>query len=171
MCGGLCCHLTASNVLCLFSSLSFSLSGQSESVLLFSSLYFLVPVGWTFCQWWWEKLWKWLKWGKATPVAKGEICQCWFCSETMLTGESRFHRSTPQGIWTWVPCDGKQTGSPLDQWDMVKMKWDCKLSTGLPPSSRLRGCGAGRETCSERETGTGKLCEFKWDYHIVGTRA
>jgi hypothetical protein len=31
------------------------------------------------------------------------------------------------------------------------------------------GCEAGRETCSERETGTGKLCEIKWDYHIVGT--
>ncbi len=32
-------------------------------------------------------------------------------------------------LWTWVPCDGKQTGSPLDQWDMVRMKWDCRLST------------------------------------------
>jgi hypothetical protein len=60
------------------------------------------------------------------------------CSETTLTGESRFHISTPLGIWTWVPCDGKQTGSPLDQWDMVRMKWDCRLCTGLPPSSRLR---------------------------------
>jgi hypothetical protein len=58
----------------------------------------------------------------------------------MLTGESRFHISTPppQGIWTRVPCDGKQTGSPLNQWDTVRMKWDCRLSTGLPPSSRLR---------------------------------
>ncbi len=56
----------------------------------------------------------------------------------MLTGESRFHISTPQGIWTWVPCDGKQMGSPLDQWDMVWMQWDCRLSTGLSPSSRLR---------------------------------
>jgi hypothetical protein len=51
------------------------------------------------------------------------------CSETTLTGESRFQISTPQGIWTCVPCDGKQTGSPLDQWDMVRMKWDCRLST------------------------------------------
>ncbi len=32
------------------------------------------------------------------------------CSETTLTGESRFHITTPLGIWTWVPCDGKQTG-------------------------------------------------------------
>ncbi len=55
----------------------------------------------------------------------------------MLTGESRFHISTPQGIWIQVPCDGKQRVSPLNQWDMVRMKWDCRLSTGLPPSSRL----------------------------------
>ncbi len=60
------------------------------------------------------------------------------CSETTLTRESRFHISTPLGIWTWVTCDGKQTGSPLDQWDMERMKGDCRLSTGLPPSSRLR---------------------------------
>jgi hypothetical protein len=31
-------------------------------------------------------------------------------SETMLTGESRFQISTPQGIWTCDPCGGKQTG-------------------------------------------------------------
>jgi hypothetical protein len=30
---------------------------------------------------------------------------------------------------------------------------------------------ARRETCSERETGTGRLCEIKWDCHIVCTRA
>ncbi len=57
------------------------------------------------------------------------------CSETTLTGESRFHLSTPQGIWTQVSCDGKQRVSPLDQWDMVRMKRDYRLSTGLPPSS------------------------------------
>ncbi len=32
------------------------------------------------------------------------------CSETTLTGESWFHTSIPLGIWTWVPCDRKQTG-------------------------------------------------------------
>jgi hypothetical protein len=52
-----------------------------------------------------------------------------FWSKTTLTGESRFHIRTPQGIWTWAPCDGKQTSSPLDLWDMVGMKWDCRLST------------------------------------------
>ncbi len=43
----------------------------------------------------------------------------------------------PHGFWTQVPCDRKQTGSPLDQWYMVRMKSDCRLSTGLPPSSWL----------------------------------
>jgi hypothetical protein len=57
------------------------------------------------------------------------------CSETTLTGESWFHISTPSGIWTRVPCDRKQTGSPLDQWDMVRMKWDCRLSTPPPMKS------------------------------------
>ncbi len=37
------------------------------------------------------------------------------------------HKS-PQGFWTWVPCDGKQTGS---QRDMVRM------NLGFPPSSQL----------------------------------
>ncbi len=56
----------------------------------------------------------------------------------MLTGESWFHISTPQGFWTWVPLWREAMGSPLDQWDRVRKKWDCRLSTGLPPSSRLR---------------------------------
>ncbi len=46
------------------------------------------------------------------------------------------HQS-PQGFLTRVPHDGKQTGSPLDQWDMVLMQWYCRLSTGLPLSSQL----------------------------------
>jgi hypothetical protein len=40
------------------------------------------------------------------------------CSETMLTRKSRLHVSTPHGIWTRVPCDGKQTG-----------RWDCRHSS------------------------------------------
>ncbi len=62
-------------------------------------------------------------------LRQGLFRNSWLCSETTITGESRFHISTPLGIWTWVPCDGKQIGSPLDQWDMVTMKWDCRLST------------------------------------------
>jgi hypothetical protein len=66
-----------------------------------------------------------------------QSCRGHQCSETSLTGESRFHISTPQGIWTQVPCDGKQRVSPLDQWDMVRMEWDCRLSTVLKYDSRL----------------------------------
>jgi hypothetical protein len=43
---------------------------------------------------------------------------------------------------------------------------------GTPQGSPSADGGeAGRETCSEHETRTGKLCEIKWDYHTVGTRA
>jgi hypothetical protein len=45
------------------------------------------------------------------------------------------------------------------------------LHRAPPPAADSVGCEAGRETCSESETGTGKLCEIKWDYHIVSTRA
>jgi hypothetical protein len=58
-----------------------------------------------------------------------ESCRGHQYSETTLTGESRFHISTPLGFRTWVPRDRKQMSSPLDQWDMVRMKWDCRLST------------------------------------------
>ncbi len=45
-----------------------------------------------------------LRWGHNDQSRWGHQC-----SETTLTGESQFHRSTPQGIWTRVPCNGKQT--------------------------------------------------------------
>ncbi len=42
----------------------------------------------------------------------------------------------------------------------------------VPPlAADYFACEAGRRTCSECETGTEKLCEIKWDYHIVGTTA
>jgi hypothetical protein len=74
-----------------------------------------------------------------TPTISTDLESCFLCTcnEIMLTGESQFHISTLLGTWTQVPYDGKQMGSQLDQWDMVRMKWDCRLSTGLPPSSRL----------------------------------
>ncbi len=49
-----------------------------------------------------------------------------------FTGKSWFHIRTPLGIWTRVPCDRKQSGGPLDQWDMVNMQWDYRLSTRPP---------------------------------------
>jgi hypothetical protein len=36
-------------------------------------------------------------------------------SETTLTEEILVSHKYPQGILTWDPHDGKQTGSPLDQ--------------------------------------------------------
>jgi hypothetical protein len=55
-----------------------------------------------------------------------------WCSKTTLTGESRFHFSTPPRDWTRVPFDRKQTGGPLDQWNCTWMPWDyrlCRVST------------------------------------------
>jgi hypothetical protein len=61
--------------------------------------------------------------GTVTLSARGPSDSCWGrspvddqshrghqCSETTLTGESRFHICTPQGIWTCDPCGVKQTG-------------------------------------------------------------
>ncbi len=59
------------------------------------------------------------------------------CSETTLTGESRYHISPPRGFEPVTLVAGSKQVSPLDQWDMVRIKWDCRLFTGLPPSSRL----------------------------------
>ncbi len=86
------------------------------------------------------------------------------CRETTLTGESRFHISSPKGIWTWFPCDGKQTGCPLDQWDMVRMKWDCRLC-----SWRLKKMGgvAGKEceTQGEKEKVVAGTACSKWSMY------
>ncbi len=61
----------------------------------------------------------------------------WVCSETTLTGESRFHISPPRGFKPVTLVAGSKQVSSLDQWDMVRIIRDCRLSTGLPPSSRL----------------------------------
>ncbi len=40
---------------------------------------------------------------------------------------------------------------------------------GSPPAADSVGCEAGRETCSERETGTEELCDqVDLSLHIVG---
>jgi hypothetical protein len=51
------------------------------------------------------------------------------CSETTLTGESRFHINPPRGFEPGSLVTGSKQVSPLDQWEMVRMKWDCRLST------------------------------------------
>jgi hypothetical protein len=52
--------------------------------------------------------------------------------------------------------------------------WEGSEIAGFPlgyPQQPTVGCEARRRTCSERETGTEKLCEIKWGYYIVGTTA
>jgi hypothetical protein len=88
----------------------------------------------------------------------------------MLTGESRFHGSTPWGL-----NPGPMTGSKwLTHWTSETM---CECSEiagspqGSPPAADCVGCEAGRRTYSEREALTEELCELKWDYHIVSMTA
>ncbi len=91
----------------------------------------------------------------------------------MLTGKSQFHISTPLGIEPGSIMTGSKQ---VDHWTS-RTVYECSEIAGSPqvpsppPAADYVGCEAGRRTCSERETGTGKLCEIKWDYHIVGTMA
>jgi hypothetical protein len=55
---------------------------------------------------------------------------------------------------TWCECS-EIAGSPQDS----------------PSTADYVSCEAGRRACSERETVTEELCEIKWDYYIVSTRA
>jgi hypothetical protein len=90
-----------------------------------------------------------------------------YCSETALTGESRFHKSTPLGI---EPGSLMRGSKRLVHW--TRETW-CECGAivgsqhGSPPAAI--GCEAGRRTFSEHDTGTEELCEIKCDYHIVGT--
>jgi hypothetical protein len=62
----------------------------------------------------------------------------------------------------------------LDHWNRGTV-YECSAfggsPQGSPPAADYVGCEARRRTCSERETGTEKLREIMWDYHIVGTMA
>ncbi len=93
------------------------------------------------------------------------------CSETTLTRESRFHISTPLGIELWSLTTGSKR---VDHWTSGTVYECSKIAgspQGSPPAADNVGCVAGRRTCRERETGTEELCEIKWDYHIVSTKA
>jgi hypothetical protein len=80
--------------------------------------------------------------GTVTLSARGPSDSCWGrspiddqshrghqCSRTSLTGESRFHISPPRGFEPVTLVAGSKQVSPLDQWDMVRIMWDCRLST------------------------------------------
>ncbi len=89
----------------------------------------------------------------------------------MLTGESRFHISTPLGI----EPGSLMTGSKhVDHWTSGTV-YECGeiagSEQGSPPAAYYVSCEAGGRTFSERETWTEELCEIKWDYHMVSTTA
>ncbi len=50
------------------------------------------------------------------------------CSETTPTGESRYHTSPHRGFEPVILVAGSKQVSPLDQWVMVRIVWDCRLS-------------------------------------------
>ncbi len=121
----------------------------------------------------WDSVWRFL------VVASSESFLCialsllWlWCSETTLTGESRFYISTPLGIWTWVPCDGKQ---PVVHWTSETW-WEWSeivgCQQGFPLQPTLSVVKLGRRTCSKRETRTEKLCDQvdQGGLHIVGMK-
>ena len=93
-----------------------------------------------------------------------------YCSESTLTGESRFHISTPLGI---EPRSLMAGSKRVDHWTSGTM-YECSEIAGSPqgssPAADYVGCEAARRICSKHEARTGELCEIKWDYHIVGTR-
>jgi hypothetical protein len=94
-----------------------------------------------------------------------------YCSETTLTGESRFHISTPLRI---EPGSLIMGCKQVDHWTSETV-YECGEIAGspqvYPQASYYVGCEAGKRTCSEHETRTEELCEIKWDYHIVGMAA
>jgi hypothetical protein len=78
-----------------------------------------------------------------------------WCSETTLTEESRFHISIPLGI----ELGSHKTGSKrVDHWTSGTVYKIAGSPQGFPPAADYVGCEARRRTCSERETGTKKLC-------------
>jgi hypothetical protein len=89
----------------------------------------------------------------------------------MQTGESWFHKSIPLGIEPGSLMTGSKHMTHLTSETVYECSEIAGSAQSSPPAADYVGCKAGRRTCSERETGTGKLCEIKWDYHIVGTMA
>jgi hypothetical protein len=94
------------------------------------------------------------------------------CSETTLTGESRYHIITPWGL-NLGPSSWEAKGWPTRPVRLcvnaVRLQ---ALHRATPPPPAVDYVSeAGRRTCSECDTGTEELCEIKWYYHIVGTTA
>jgi hypothetical protein len=93
--------------------------------------------------------------------------EVYVCSETTLTGESRFHISTPLGI---------EPGSLLTRYKRVahwtsETWYECSEIAGSPQGSsqqptmsvvKPEGGSTARVKLGQ------KSCEIKWDYHFVG---
>jgi hypothetical protein len=89
----------------------------------------------------------------------------------MLTGESRFHISTPLGMEPEALMTGCKR---VDHWTsgtVYERNEIAGSSQGSPTAADYVSCEAGRRTCSEHKSRTEELCEIKWDYHIVSTTA
>jgi hypothetical protein len=89
----------------------------------------------------------------------------------MLTGEYRFHISTPLGIEPGSLMTGSKR---VDHWTSGTVYERSEIAgspQSSPPAAEYVGCEAIRRICSERETRTEELCEIKCEYHIVGTTA
>jgi hypothetical protein len=81
------------------------------------------------------------------------------------------HISTPLGIEPGSLMTGSKQVDPWASGTVYECNEIAESPQGSPEQLTISGCEAGRRTCSELETGTGELCEIKWDYHIVGTTA
>jgi hypothetical protein len=81
------------------------------------------------------------------------------CRETTQTGESRFHINPPR---RFEPESLVAGSKQIVHWTSETWWELCEIAgspQGSPPAADSVGCEARRETCSERETGTGKLCD------------
>jgi hypothetical protein len=79
----------------------------------------------------------------------------------MLTGESRFHISTPLGIEPGSLITGSKQ---VLHWTS-RTVCECSEIAGSPqgsppPAADYVGCEAGKRACNERETGTEEMCEI-----------
>jgi hypothetical protein len=94
-----------------------------------------------------------------------------YCSETLLTGKSRFHISTPLGIEPGSIMTGSKWVTHWSSETVYECSEIAGFPPGSPPAADFVGCEAGRRTCSKHETGTEEIFEIKWVYHIFGMTA
>ncbi len=98
----------------------------------------------------------------------------------MLIGESRFHISPPRGFEPGTVVTGSKQVSPLDQWDMVRIMWDCRVYTNAycrNINEQIQISQRKWRILSLGETGVDKLwirrqsISLWWDQELVSERA